>query len=143
MVEDTGCGESDLYSLVSKCLRSIEEYLDECIEEIEFSEISEELDNLRPQLSLVLSKWVSEIIYSLFIKSMGFNEMKNLLGVSSRVLSDKLKILENSGIVLRKVIASRPVRVQYELTNVGKVVALALVPLLTIIKNTQNQIRLQ
>ena len=48
-----------------------------------------------------------------------FNEMKSVLRISSRVLSDKLRTLEEAGIVIRKVRTERPVRVLYELTDTG------------------------
>jgi len=142
MAGNTECEESDLQGIVLECLRKIEAYLsDECIEEFEIKEISEELNKLTPVLSLVLSKWVPEIIYSLYVrKSMGFNEMKSVLRISSRVLSDKLRTLEEAGIVVRKVRTERPVRVLYELTDTGKTISLALVPLLAVIKRLNFQI---
>ncbi len=140
MAENTECGESDLQSAIIHFLRKIEYLGDECIEEFEIEEVSEELNKLMPALSLVLSKWSPEIIYSLYIrKNMGFNEMKKVLRISSRVLSDKLKALEEAGIVVREVRTERPVRVQYELTEKGKTIALALVPLLAVVKRL-NQI---
>ncbi len=136
MHENTKCDVDDLQIVILECIRKIESCLNsECVDELEIDEVSEELNKFTPLLSLVLSKWVPEIIYSLYIRgSMGFNEIKNSFKISPRVLSDKLRILENVGIVVRKVKIDRPVRVQYELTDTGETIALALVPLLTVIK---------
>ncbi len=43
-----------------------------------------------------------------------------LSGVSTRTLTDKLKLLEEKEIVSREEIVGRPVRVEYKLTKKGK-----------------------
>jgi len=58
------------------------------------------------------------------MKSTGFERLrKTLPGISSRILSAKLKTLEELGLVERKVLATRPPRVNYELTEKGITVA--------------------
>jgi DNA-binding HxlR family transcriptional regulator len=73
----------------------------------------------------VFSKWSIEIIMSTYsMKSVGFGDLKRLLnGISSRVLSKKLKDLEELGLVQREVIESRPPKVRYTLSKKGEVVA--------------------
>jgi DNA-binding HxlR family transcriptional regulator len=46
-----------------------------------------------------------------------------LKGVSSRVLSKKLKMLEDRGLIGRTVLGTRPPRVQYALTEKGRTIA--------------------
>ena len=140
MAENTECGEGNLQEIVFECLKRIEMYLNrECIEEMELEEVAEELGKLTPVLTIVFSKWVPEIIYSLYIRrKMSFNDIKKVLAISSRVLSDKLKTLEEVKIVSRIVELKKPLRVYYELTELGRTIALALVPLLTLTKLEQT-----
>ena len=48
------------------------------------------------------------------------------MGVSSRVLSERLKDLENEGVIKRNVYPETPVRIEYSLTDKG----LALEPIM-------------
>lgn len=140
MEEDIRYDSSDqeLQDIVNSFLKEIEMiFKAECFEELELNEISDELSKITPTLSTILSKWVSEIIYGLYFRRMGFNEIKRMLSISSRVLSDKLKDLEEKGIVSRLVERGRPPRVYYELTDFGKRIALSLVPLFIVIKRWQ------
>ena len=73
----------------------------------------------------IFSKWSIEIITILYsLKSIGFEGLrKSMRGISPRVLSKKLKILEDKGIIERKVLNTRPPRVQYALTEKGLTIA--------------------
>ena len=73
----------------------------------------------------VFSKWSIEILMSVYsLNSVGFGDLKRLLsGISSRVLSKKLKDLEELGFVKREVIDSRPPKVRYALSKRGEVLA--------------------
>jgi len=73
----------------------------------------------------VFSKWSIEILMSTYsVKTVGFGDLKRLLnGISSRVLSKKLKDLEELGFLQREVIESRPPKVRYTLSKRGEVLA--------------------
>jgi DNA-binding HxlR family transcriptional regulator len=73
----------------------------------------------------VFSKWSIEILMSTYsLKSVGFGDLKRILnGISSRVLSKKLKDLEELGFIEREVIVSRPPKVRYTLSKRGEVLA--------------------
>lgn len=73
----------------------------------------------------VFSKWSGEIIMSTYsMKSVGFGDLKRLLnGITPRVLSKKLKDLEELGFLERAVIESRPPKVRYTLSKRGEVLA--------------------
>lgn len=73
----------------------------------------------------VFSKWSIEIIMSTYsMDSVGFGDLKRVLnGISSRVLSKKLKDLEELGFLEREVIESRPPKVRYTLSKRGEVLA--------------------
>ena len=61
---------------------------------------------------------------------MGFAELKKAVGVNSRTLSDKLKLLTKHGYLERKVTSGPPLRVEYKLTEKGKNTVLLALPLL-------------
>ena len=74
---------------------------------------------------MVFSKWSIEIIMSTYsMKSLGFGDLKRLLnGISSRVLSKKLKDLEELGFIDREVLNTRPPKVRYTLSKRGEILA--------------------
>jgi DNA-binding HxlR family transcriptional regulator len=79
-------------------------------------------------LSLVRSvfgKWSMEVLLALHAApSAGFEELRRSLpGITPRVLSLKLKGLEQHGMVRREVIHTRPPRVRYTPTELGWTVA--------------------
>ena len=69
---------------------------------------------------LVGKRWTAAIIYSLFHGLNRFTDLINAIpGVSSRMLTERLKKLESEGIIERSVYAETPVRIEYELTKKG------------------------
>ncbi len=122
--------------IVKEFLERIENSLD--LSEYDVEDVKVELDEISKSIARILSKWCPQIIYVLLMKEMTFNGLRRCLNVSSRVLSDKLKLLEEIGIVERKVEDSKPPRVWYSLTKKGKKIALSLVPLLITVKLSKH-----
>jgi DNA-binding HxlR family transcriptional regulator len=79
----------------------------------------------------LFSKWNLEILYTLaFTPNARFSELKRRLGpISSRTLSNKLKELETEGYLERRVTTTRPLRVDYALTEQGRNIAALSAPL--------------
>ena len=73
----------------------------------------------------IFGKWGIEILVALYtLKAIRFEELrKTLRPISSRVLSQKLKLLENGGLLQRSILNTRPPSVQYSLTEKGLTVA--------------------
>ena len=72
-------------------------------------------------LSLMGDKWKILIIRDLLGGTKRFGELrKSLTGVSQKVLTQHLRIMEESGLINRKVFAEVPPRVEYSLTEVGR-----------------------
>lgn len=46
--------------------------------------------------------------------------MENIQGISPKVLTERLRELEQLGIIRRKIVSEYPLRVEYSLTDVGK-----------------------
>ena len=65
-------------------------------------------------------KWIGLIIHTLMEEPKRFSEIHTFIpDLSKRVLNERMKELEENGIVLRNVIADRPVRTEYSLTKKG------------------------
>lgn len=72
-------------------------------------------------MRLIGGKWTGSIIYHLKDEPVRFNDLCRMLGGASRKMVDqRLKELENNGMVIRNVIDSRPVAVAYSLTEFGR-----------------------
>jgi DNA-binding HxlR family transcriptional regulator len=82
---------------------------------------------VRATLALLGQKWVPRIIWELMQGKRRFNELACAVGgCNSRTLRDRLKGLEELGIIERRVIAVMPPWVEYELTPKGDDLAHAL-----------------
>ena len=73
----------------------------------------------------VFSKWSIEILTVLYsVRAVSYGDLKRgLRGITSKVLSEKLKKLEDGELVQRSVVSSRPPRTMYSLTEKGFMVA--------------------
>ncbi len=74
-------------------------------------------------LTILNHRWNTLLIYQLLEGPKRFSAIKNQLGISSRVLTERLKELEIEQIVTRTVIPSTPVVIEYELTAKGHALA--------------------
>jgi len=70
-------------------------------------------------MGLLGQRWTGMIIYQLLTGPQRFCQIESSIGVSGRVLSERLKDLENEGIVKREVFPETPVRIEYSLTEKG------------------------
>jgi len=87
----------------------------------------------------VFGKWSTEVLVVLHsAPSVGFEELRRALpGISPRVLSLKLKGLEQYGMVRREILDTRPPRVRYTLTERGWTVAWLSDPILLFLEQAQ------
>ena len=114
-------------------LKAIEDTLQRILEkhEIRLEDLKKTIQSLEKSFSLLSQKWSLEILYTLFLrKSMGFSGLKKILGVNSRTLSDKLKILKQFEYIERMIEQGPPLRVTYSLTAKGRNTVLLALPLL-------------
>ncbi len=88
------------------------------------------LEALQRAVGVLSAKWSLAVLAALAAGTLRFNELLGRVdGVSRRMLSTTLRGLEREGLVLRKVHARVPVRVDYELSEPGERLLSALVPL--------------
>ncbi|WP_370644639.1 winged helix-turn-helix transcriptional regulator [Sporosarcina sp. ACRSL] len=84
-------------------------------------------DKVEHSYQLIGKKWVGLIIHSLLDEPKRFSEIHAYIpDLSKRVLNERIKELEEDGIILRNVISDRPVRIEYSLTRKGNELGKAL-----------------
>ncbi len=108
-------------------------FADECVRfvEAEGQELREEVDAIEEAqrssriIGAITKKWTVPISVLLYrtgqLRVSRFREL--LMGICSRTLSLRLKDLEGRGWVRRQVVADRPPRVLYSLTEKGTMIA--------------------
>ncbi len=74
----------------------------------------------RPILDQIADKW-SMLVLAVLNEPRRFNEIKRRLeGVTQRVLTQTLRRLERNGMIVRRVLPTSPVGVEYSLTPLGE-----------------------
>jgi DNA-binding HxlR family transcriptional regulator len=90
----------------------------------------ETLRALQDAVGVLAAKWSVIVLARLADGTHRFNELlRQIDGVSRRMLSATLRQLERDGLVERHVYARVPARVEYELSPVGETLLAALAPL--------------
>ncbi|MGM8214265.1 winged helix-turn-helix transcriptional regulator [Bacillaceae bacterium W0354] len=74
-------------------------------------------------VNILNKRWIGLIIFQLLKGSQRFCNIESDIGISGRVLSERLKDLEREGIVKRTVFDETPVRIEYSLTKKGEALA--------------------
>ena len=81
-------------------------------------------------LARVSDKWTILLLVVLGDRRMRFNELHRAInGISERMLTVTLRHLEHDGILIRTVYPTIPPRVEYELSDRGRSLKLALAPI--------------
>ena len=78
-------------------------------------------EEVRRAADLLERRWLLQVLYAAHAGAVRFNEFRQAVGaVPPRTLAQRLHELEEAGIVERRVVASRPPRVEYRLTELGR-----------------------
>lgn len=77
---------------------------------------------IRDVMALASDKWsILIILYLGYFPILRFNQIKKkVYGISSKVLSERLKMLEADGYLSRTLYPEVPIRVEYALTDFGR-----------------------
>ena len=68
----------------------------------------------------ISGKWTIMILLSIEKTPKRFNELKKTIdGISQKVLTENLRNLERDGLIHRKVMSSRPIKVEYSSTHLS------------------------
>jgi DNA-binding HxlR family transcriptional regulator len=77
---------------------------------------------------IIGAKWTALLVHDLSEGPRRFSELEHsCAGISPRTLSERLRVLEDEGLVERRSYAESPPRVEYELTEKGQ----ALLPIIS------------
>jgi DNA-binding HxlR family transcriptional regulator len=70
---------------------------------------------------IIGKKWTVIIIREMFRGTTQFNRfLENIDGITPKVLTERLRELQKFGIVRRRIVSEYPIRVEYEMTDLGK-----------------------
>jgi DNA-binding HxlR family transcriptional regulator len=70
---------------------------------------------------IIGKKWAVIIIREMFRGTTQFNRfLENIDGITPKVLTERLRELQKFGIVRRRIVSEYPIRVEYEMTDLGK-----------------------
>ncbi len=81
-------------------------------------------DIIKKRVELFGMKWVTLIVRELLVnETMRYGELKKKLEkISTKTLTEKLRLLENEKILQRKIYSEIPPKVEYSLTSKGKAI---------------------
>mgnify|MGYP003627153073 CR=1 FL=1 len=72
-------------------------------------------------MRIIGGKWKGSILWHLRDGPVRFNDLaRQLVGASKRMVSQRLKEMESSGLISRDVISTRPLAVEYQITEFGR-----------------------
>jgi DNA-binding HxlR family transcriptional regulator len=72
-------------------------------------------------VNLIGNKWKLLILRNLLVAPARFMELKKgIIGISSKVLTDNLRAMEEDGLVIRTIYPEVPPKVEYRLSNLGE-----------------------
>jgi DNA-binding HxlR family transcriptional regulator len=78
-------------------------------------------------VELIGRRWSGAVIQVLLRGKLRYAELRGAIpDITDRMLSERLRELEDEGIVVRRVVPETPVRVEYELTEKGRALEAAL-----------------
>lgn len=84
----------------------------------------QELQAMRNGLELLGGKWKLILLRHLFVHAYQRNNFKKILraieGLSAKMLAKELKDLEAQGMITRTITSTRPLAIEYAITDYGK-----------------------
>lgn len=81
-------------------------------------------------LDVLADRWTMLVLREAFMGARRFTDMQRDLGVARNVLTDRLNLLVDAGVLERRQYQDRPVRHEYRLTAMGKELQPALLTLM-------------
>ncbi len=90
-------------------------------------------------IDLISKKWALLVINTIGnYETLRYNEiMKHLNGINPKTLSDRLKELGRAGLINKEVFAEIPPRSEYSLTDDGRELRIAILPLMDWVKGSR------
>jgi len=83
--------------------------------------------SLEATMDALGGKWRSLILWHLIQEDLRFSQIQKIVpGISKKVLSEHLRVLEKNDLIIRLVYAEVPPRVEYKISQKGKTLSKAL-----------------
>lgn len=80
--------------------------------------------SLEAAIDVLGGKWRSLILWHLLKEKLRFSQIQKIVpGISKKVLSEHLRVLEKNGFIIRTVYPTVPPSVEYEISQKGKTLA--------------------
>lgn len=77
--------------------------------------------NVEKTIRIISGKWTTAILYHLTTGKKRFGELQKIMkGISSKTLTDRLRMLEEKKLIVKKVYPEVPLHVEYYLTEKGQ-----------------------
>ncbi|MEH7077024.1 winged helix-turn-helix transcriptional regulator [Neobacillus drentensis] len=90
-------------------------------------------------IEFIGKRWMGSVIFSLLAGPKRYHEIiTSIPGISDRLLTERLRELENEGLIVKRVIATSPKKVIYELTPAGKELEEVIEVLMKWVKKREN-----
>lgn len=78
-------------------------------------------DNFHHTIEFIGKRWMGVIIYTLLKGKKRYHELLNEIpGISDRLLTERLRELENEGLIVKETSEASPRKVTYQLTPLGQ-----------------------
>ena len=78
-------------------------------------------------VELIGRRWTGAIISAMLAGSTRYHELRSAVpDISDRMLAERLRELESEGVIVRHVLPTTPVRIEYELTDKGSALETAI-----------------
>ena len=82
------------------------------------AQVDQKNQNMRRALTMISGKWKLEIMSVLGQRTHRFGELRRAIpGITQHMLTQRLRDLENDGLISRKIFAEIPPRVEYARTD--------------------------
>lgn len=80
--------------------------------------------SLEAGMDVLGGKWRSLVLWHILQEKLRFSQLQKILpGISKKVLSEHLKVLEKNALIIRKVYPTVPPSVEYSISEKGKSLA--------------------
>ncbi len=86
---------------------------------MKWQDLAEQPCSVARTLAVIGDRWTLMILRDLFLGARRFEELRQSLGISRTILTERLNLLEAEGVVRRHLYQEKPVRHEYRLTRKG------------------------
>ena len=102
-------------------------------------EIKQICTTFHSAIEFIGKRWMGSVIFSLLDGPKRYHEIISAIpGISDRLLTERLRDLENEGLIVKRVITTSPKKVEYDLTPVGKELEEVIQVLMKWVKKREN-----